>query len=407
MKWFSGIFGSRPLRNKAFLLLSFILPELVHGQVWQTRAPFPGGARDDGSAAFLYPYAYYGLGMDAGFQVRRDWYAYDPVNNQWSAAPPFPGRARQYAATLVWQGKIWLLGGITGSGEPLNEVWTFDGVQWDSLNPFPPPGRAGALAVASGNHLLILGGLGPDSVLCSVVTYAHDVNQWQNQGYFPGGTRRLGAAFALDTTVWLGLGVDQNGQAHNDWWRVTLNPLSFNASAPAPFSPLQHPAQAQTPWAGYLLGGLDGNGQYSKACWRFDPYTASWSAQPDLWAEGRKGMGAWWNQNKLYAMAGIDSANQRKADVWALDSPLAIPSASATLNKTVQWLWNANADADAAVLDGKEEQGRLCVFNSLGQLLVNQAGSVPMRVLLTRLEPGIYFWQWTSRKGLQKGKFLR
>lgn len=407
MRWYWDIFGLKPPRNKALLLVCLILPVMVQGQVWQNRAPFPGGARDDGSAAFLHPFAYYGLGMDAGFQVRRDWYSFDPVNNQWNADQPFPGRARQYATTLVWKGKIWLLGGITGSGEPLNEVWTFDGMQWDSLTPFPPPGRAGALALASGNQLLIMGGLGPDSVLSSVITFAHDVNQWQNQGYFPGGPRSLGAAFALDTTAWLGLGSDAVGQAKNDWWKVTLHPLSFTPAAPAPFSPLQHPAQAQTPWAGYILGGLDGDGHYSKACWRFDPYSAAWSAQPNLWAEGRKGMGACWSQDKLFAMAGIDSANQRKTDLWVLDAPLALEPKSSNKENTVQWLWNPYQFMETANLTGPAEQGQLKVFSAVGQLAYCISGSLPLSVPVSQLSCGVYLWQWTSGSHAYQGKFLR
>ena len=58
-------------------LLLCLIPLSVFGQTWEQITDFSGAERDDGVCFTLGDKAYCGTGMDLGFAVTNDFYAFD------------------------------------------------------------------------------------------------------------------------------------------------------------------------------------------------------------------------------------------------------------------------------------------------------------------------------------------
>ena len=87
------------------------------------------------------------------------WYTSDGSTWQ-QATEGAPWPARTYAAGVVADGKMWILGGEGADGGPLNDVWSSpDGVNWTEVSSsaqWPP--RYGHKALVYNNRLWVMGG---------------------------------------------------------------------------------------------------------------------------------------------------------------------------------------------------------------------------------------------------------
>src|SRR5690606_26456592 len=90
---------------------------------------------------------YVGTGMDVGFQLTNDWYAYDTATDSWESMASLPASARQYCAAFSIDGKGYLVGGIDANG-PLSDLWMYDPLtnDWNSMTSLPDQGRYASTA---------------------------------------------------------------------------------------------------------------------------------------------------------------------------------------------------------------------------------------------------------------------
>jgi hypothetical protein len=90
---------------------------------WEQLRDFPGPPRSNAAAFSLGNYGYVGTGFD-GVDMFKDFYQYDPSQNQWFAKSPYPGGARYDAIGFSVQGK-----GYIGTG--FSNYWLNDFYQYD------------------------------------------------------------------------------------------------------------------------------------------------------------------------------------------------------------------------------------------------------------------------------------
>lgn len=90
---------------------------------------------------------------------------------------------RVYCTPVLWAGRLYVLGGCSENGLPLDsaEVLDLESQRWCELPPLPTA-RAGASAVAVGDQLMVMGGMdAQQSPLASVEVYHPDEGKWERK----------------------------------------------------------------------------------------------------------------------------------------------------------------------------------------------------------------------------------
>ncbi len=90
---------------------------------------------------------------------------------------------RVYCTPVLWAGRLYVLGGCSENGLPLDsaEVLDLESQRWCELPPIPTA-RAGASAVAVGDQLMVMGGMNAQqSPLASVEVYHPDEGKWERK----------------------------------------------------------------------------------------------------------------------------------------------------------------------------------------------------------------------------------
>lgn len=107
--------------------------------------------------------------------------AVSPVKSlYWEQFPPMSQR-RVYCTPVYHDGLLYVLGGCSETGMPLDSVEVLDveNQTWSQLPPLPTA-RAGAAAVALGGQVMVLGGMNQQQTpLASVEIYHPDEGKWE------------------------------------------------------------------------------------------------------------------------------------------------------------------------------------------------------------------------------------
>ncbi|MBL8755237.1 MAG: hypothetical protein JNK15_18200 [Planctomycetes bacterium] len=193
------------------------------------------------------------------------------------AATP-PARQRHVMAYVPSLQAVVLFGGIDGNGSPLNDIWWYDGTNWQTqYSSNAPPGRADAAVLADGG-ITVFGGWSP--------TLGHLADLWswsQWTGWSPGPITnapppRRGAAIARMTrpapapvyweTVTVLHGGRNDAQIFDDTWQLSYQWSQIpGTGGPARHghSLATHPTRNQL----FLTGGTSPTGP-TQDLWRFD-----------------------------------------------------------------------------------------------------------------------------------------
>lgn len=182
---------------------------------WTQKADFPGGLRYDGIALALNGKGYYGTGWkDNGVGALqsqyKDWWAYDPLNDQWQRRADFPGGPASLLNGVALDNKGYV--GISGPGpNPGQYWWQYDPStdKWTQRHNFPGQARYGCGAFALGEKIYVGGGttgLGTGQApLLDWWEYNPQTDQWAKAAAQTD-QRMLGAAFAIGDYGYWGLG---------------------------------------------------------------------------------------------------------------------------------------------------------------------------------------------------------
>lgn len=210
----------------------------------------------------------------------REEMAVSPVKSlHWEKFPPMAQR-RVYCTPVRQGGVVYVLGGCSESGAPLDsaELLDVESQTWSRLPPLPTA-RAGASAVAlAGGRVMVLGGMSRQQApLASVEVYHPDEGKWESKAGL--GQPSMGVtAVEKDGRVYAfgGMGPDTTPQAlvrvyeaERDEWQ--------------PLSSMPTPRYGATPFVRgnkiYLMGGRQGKMPVT-ALEAFDLETRSWTRYP-------------------------------------------------------------------------------------------------------------------------------
>jgi serine/threonine-protein kinase PknK len=185
-----------------------------------------------------------------------------PTGASWSLGPPAPAALTEVAAA-AHKGRIWVAGGLTGSGLASDQVLVFDpaGGEWQTGPRLPDPIHHSAL-VSDGDGLWLIGGyIGHafDTPTATVLWLQEDASEWIESFPLPE-PRAAGAAAWDGTAIVYGGGVEPGSVAsevliQGDHGWTTIGRLQ---------QPREHLAAAsdgagRTMLLGGRVGGLDGN----------------------------------------------------------------------------------------------------------------------------------------------------
>ncbi len=109
--------------------------------------------------------------------------ALSPVKSLYWEVFPSMATERVYCTPVLWAGRLYVLGGCSENGLPLDsaEVLDLESQRWCELPPIPTA-RAGASAVAVGDQLMVMGGMNAQqSPLASVEVYHPDEGKWERK----------------------------------------------------------------------------------------------------------------------------------------------------------------------------------------------------------------------------------
>lgn len=175
------------MRILALLLL--LVHHAIAAQSWVQLPDFPGLARDDAASFHWYDKIFVGTGMDVGFQLTNDWYAYSMTTESWEAVASLPASGRQYCNGFqLSDERGYLFGGVDANG-PLNELWRYDALTntWTQRASLPGQGRYACAVIESGDHAYICGGmLDGGTPTNEVWRYDRITDSWAQRAPMPG-----------------------------------------------------------------------------------------------------------------------------------------------------------------------------------------------------------------------------
>lgn len=157
---------------------------------WLVRTAFPGAAREQafGFGITTNMRGYVGGGVASGTDFQ-DFYEFNPTSNDWVSKPDFAGGKRLGSATFTVDAEGYVVGGYSASTNTYyNDLWSFNGTSWAQLASMPGNGRTRATAFSlAGNGYA---GLGYSASGYEGQFYQYNVaaNTWLQKPYYPGPT---------------------------------------------------------------------------------------------------------------------------------------------------------------------------------------------------------------------------
>ncbi|HZR12248.1 MAG TPA: kelch repeat-containing protein [Acidimicrobiia bacterium] len=228
-----------------------------------------------------------------------------PVNaapTAWRALPDAP-TARQQVASTVYQGRVWVLGGLT-NGAATTKVEAFDPAieNWTAGPDLPLPLHH-EIAVDYHGEIVVMGGWVPDGPTLDATTsdrvFALRGGSWVELPHM-NHARAAGAAAVVDDRI-----VVTGGQANHLLVPQTevFDGTRWTDVAPMP-TPRDHLAAASDGRYLYAVGGraLSADKNFA-ALERYDPSTNQWTELPPM-PTARGGLGAAVVGNRLVTLGG-------------------------------------------------------------------------------------------------------
>jgi len=286
-------------------------------QGWTQLSPFPGTARDDAASFAIGEKVYVGTGRDVNFALRADWFVFDMIEQNWEPIAELPASGRQYCSTFTDGVYGYLFGGVDDSS-PLNELWRYDPMvdTWQQMSSLPGTARWASVSFDDG---MVCTGLFEGGIPTNECWH-YDVatNTWSQRADLPGVGRHRAAGSGANTMV-IG-GMDPDGNVLNDvlqydsssdtWASVPITLPAERFGGDAVFEPIQGTT--------YFLAGASSNNTFHDDMWMFNG--GGWEFLPPFPGGDRRGgviaTGAPYpNAQYIYYGTGVDDV-QRYGDWW-------------------------------------------------------------------------------------------
>ncbi len=249
------------LKNKIWVLSgNAAAPKEVwgyDGAIWTHPIDIPSYAGVvNGSNSVVYGGKIYmlgGMGSNGSSNSTNEVWTYD--GSDWEQKPNAPWSPRIYAHAVVYQNQLWMLGGYTLNGD--NEVWSYDGTTWTQHGTIPwisPTVKAvndsQALVVfndGTGAKIYVLGGADGFGVTNNNV-WTFDGTNWAQKTNASWPARGGAEAYTLNEKLFIAGGWDFPTTSYfNDIWSTTNGTTWQQEATNSTWSPRGNFAIAKTP----------------------------------------------------------------------------------------------------------------------------------------------------------------
>ena len=294
-------------------------------QQWIQLPDFPGTARDDAASFTIDDIIYVGTGMEVGWGLTNDWYAFDTQSGTWSEVASLPATPRQYCTGFATADIGYVFGGLDANGA-LNELWAYDPVQdeWSQRSSLPAEARYACVAANGWSSFIVATGMLASGVPTKQAwKYYPAGDLWEAMTPVPGPSRHRAMAMQDGGGVLIVGGIDSSFTVLSDSWSY---PVFFETGEwytapdlPAP----RYGAKAGPVYSTVVVGGASDATTFHEEAW--SDHDVTWEAlEPFAGGPRRGGVGAGiepsqaWAGNFYFGL-GLGGDLERKKDWWKLD----------------------------------------------------------------------------------------
>lgn len=243
------------------------------GSTWTqaaSSAPFPARIRHT-SVVFNNRMWVIGGEGEHGERLHDVWYSTD--GSHWTAANISAEFAGRYdPMSVVYDGRMWIIGGwgvveqaSSEKGRTLNDTWySSDGILWTRATEAATfPAREDATSLVYDNKIWILGGSGDFGKILNDVWYSRDGIEWSEVNASAAFPARLGAASVVyDDRMWIIGGTDSNLLPLNDIWSSTDGVFWTEINSSAAFPKRYQATSIVYDDKMWIIGGSNGKSSY-------------------------------------------------------------------------------------------------------------------------------------------------
>ncbi len=363
-----------------FLLACLVSQSMLFGQDWIQKSSLPDTAfgRHHPVTFSINGYGYLLGGSSTQSAYLSDFYRYDPVADEWTQLPDFPGPPRSYSYAVVHDGKAYMGFGF-GPTSDMSDLWAFDPEDgtWTEKALCPGDGRGHPAFVEANGKIYV--GLGGSAMGNRNDFWVYDIaaDQWEEMPDFPSNKRHHPFYFSIDSMVYAGFGhgsVSVNGSTiYNDLYRYDPQTKTWERMEDFPAESRVAGTQFSLNGKGYVLSGEGEDHFYLEEgeFWEYDPSGDAWTQLKPVPGGGRWAPGSFVIGNTVYYTCGTaliaNSENENQTDLWAYEfqgtsgtnSPANTPKAVQVYPNPVQNIvfvegtWAANTQFQILHTDGR------------------------------------------------------
>lgn len=218
------------MRNLLLTLLLFFLSIDVYSQSWVKRSSTVPVARANAVGFSGSNHGYITTGNDQNQNSFKDLWEYTPQNKSWRRLTDFPADARKNAISFSIGDSAFVGAGTAGSTHKRDMYrYNIPSDTWDTLSNYPGQGLRLNFNTSCNGKGYVGGGVG-SGVERDFYEYNPLSDTWRSLGNFPFGDRSSGVCFAIDDTVYFGLGY--NGSIDfTDLWAYSINDSTWSQKA--------------------------------------------------------------------------------------------------------------------------------------------------------------------------------
>ncbi len=246
-----------------------------------------------------------------------------PDGRAWTSPSPFaqqPFTQRSRLQSVVFNDKLWVIGGWGGPSKLYNDVWSStDGTTWTQVTAAAAfPYRIGHQVVSFNNQMWLIGGENSQTLLDlnDVWSSADGVTWTLVTAHAPFGARKGHSAVVFNGRIWV-IGGESANTYYNDVWSSADGVNWTNTTAP--FDARTDQTVVVYGNALWVIGGGNGSKLFNDV-WSSTDGTNWTQVSQSTAFSARQGMAAAIFAGKLWVVGGDESINVNccdRSDVWS------------------------------------------------------------------------------------------